>query len=273
MKSVDSEEIKSSSGTSESERQNFKLKLLAYQYPPMPQRDINLRQQQNQKKIKIITNLFEIKLIDEYHKFALYSVDIMPEISADNFSLRRQIYNNLDMPKCFKKFFWAGNNFYSLINEDKEQDYSNIEKDEEVNGVIYNIKLKKIKEISFKNINHFDGTNQQIKSIIENIFRSILMKNPKVIKFHDRTIFEIDPKNIINVTNQDNDKIYKGYITSAHITENGLFMQINNRSKLITGKTALQKMTEIKSKLLKQNASNKEINDAINEYFKPAWSP
>ena len=267
MKSVDSEEIKSSSGTSESERQNFKLKLLAYQYPPMPQRDINLRQQQNQKKIKIITNLFEIKLIDEYHKFALYSVDIMPGIAADNFSLRRQIYNNLDMPKCFKKFFWAGNNFYSLINEDKEQDYSNIEKDEEVNGVIYNIKLKKIKEISFKNINHFDGTNQQIKSIIENIFRSILMKNPKVIKFHDRTIFEIDPKNIINVTNQDNDKIYKGYITSAHITENGLFMQINNRSKLITGKTALQKMTEIKSKLLKQNASNKEINDAINEYF------
>jgi len=133
------------------------------------------------------------------------------KIDINNESVNNNILNNNN---------FSGKNTYNDIEIQSEN--------KQLNNTLSpsNINMN-IPSPSFKNINHFDGTNQQIKSIIENIFRSILMKNPKVIKFHDRTIFEIDPKNIINVTNQDNDKIYKGYITSAHITENGLFMQIN----------------------------------------------
>ena len=265
MKSVNSEENKSSSGTSESERLNFNFKLKSYKYPIMPKRNYNLRHSQNSQEKLISTNLFEIKFIDEYHKFTLFSSEILPEIALDNFSLRRQIYTNITLPSSFKKFFWAGNNLYAFIVEDehKNDNNNNIEITEEINNIKYNIKLKKIKEIIFKNINDFNGTNQQIKSIIENLFRSILMKNPNIIKFHDRTIFEIDPKNIKALSQNDN-KIYKGYVTSAHITENGLYMKINNRNKLISGKTALEKMTEIKNKF---KLLNKEFHDKLNEYF------
>ena len=61
--------------------------------------------------------------------------------------------------------------------------------------------------------------------------------------------------------------IYKGFITSAHITESGLYMLINNKNKLITGKTALKKMVEIRNKLKEKNMANREIFDEINNYF------
>ena len=271
MNSANSEDNKSSSGTSESERLNLNQKIKSFEYPAMPKRDYNLRSgSHNRGKIKISTNLYPIKLIDNLHKFILFNVVSSPEIADDNFPLRRQIYFNIEpnLPKCFKKYFWAGKNFFALINEEKiNNEYNNIEINEEINGIRYNIKIKKVKEISFDKINDFNGTNQKIKSIIENLFRNILMKNPNIIKFHDRTIFEIDINNITNISVKSEEKIYKGFITSSQITENGLFMQINNRNKLISGKTALQKINEIKNKYQVKNLSINEQNEKINEYF------
>ena len=60
-----------------------------------------------------------------------------------------------------------------------------------------------MKEITFKSVNEFSGSNKKFKLIIENIFRDIIMKNPKVIKFHDRTLFEIDLNNITNIIEID----------------------------------------------------------------------
>jgi len=138
---------------------------------------------------------------------------------------------------------------------------------EEIKNIKYNIKITKIKEITLKKLNDFNGENQKVKSIIENLFRNILMKNPNVIKFQDRTIFEIDMKNIEKVNSQNQGNIYKGFTTSAHITESGLYMLINNKNKLITGKTALKKMKEIRNILKEKNMTNKEIFDEINNYF------
>ena len=270
MHAQQSEENNSNSGTSESERLNFRQKLTTYKYEVMPKRDINYRrQQQRYNNIKIATNLFEIKFIDKYHKFTLFSIKILPEIAEDNSSLLRKICFDIvlpQLPKNFKKNILSGRNLYSFINEDKDIDY-NIEITGELYNITYKIKLEKVKEISFKTINDFNGTNQQIKSIIENMFRNIIMRNPKVITFHDRTIFEIDPKNIINVDNTNRENIYQGYISSSHITESGLFMLINNKSKFISGKTAFQKMLEIRQNLKQYNMSNRDIYERIREYF------
>ena len=263
----DSEDYKSNSGTSESELQNYRQKLNSFKYPPMPKRNDILRQEQNCNKILIITNLFEITFIDLIHKFSLYTVEILPEVDANNYSLKRQIYSNINLPNDFKKTFWAGNNLYAIIAEEKNKSYEKFIIKEEINNTNYNIALKKIKEVTFKQINGLNGANQKEKSIIENIFRNIIMRNPKVIKFHDRTIFEIDPKNIISVNSQNKQNIYKGYITSAQITENGLFIQINNRNKYISGKTALQKINEIKTKLSEQKKSPKDVKEKISEFF------
>ena len=145
----------------------------------------------------------------------------------------------------------VGNILYVLIIEERNQDNSKIDMSEEIENKKYNITIKKIKEILLNKINNFNGENEKIRLLIENLFRNILMKNPKAIIFQDRTIFEIDIKNIVSANNQNQNQgnIYKGFITSAHITESGLYMLINNKNKLITGKTALKKMIEIRNKL------------------------
>ena len=271
MNSQFSEENKSNSETSEYEKQIFKQKLSSFKYSTMPKRNIQNRlKQANSENLSISTNMFEIKLIDKFHKFTLFSVQIFPEIAEDNSPLIRQIFFNIVIPKLpnnFKKVFWAGLNMYTFITDEKNNSYNNIEIKEELNKIQYIIKLVKIKEISFKNINDFNGTNLQIKSIFENIFRNLIMRNPKVITFHDRTIFEIDKNNIINIDNQNKEHIYQGYITSCHITESGLYMLINNRSKLISGKTALEKMNEIRKRLSQKDISMRDIQENIREYF------
>ena len=264
-----SDENKSDSMTSDSERQIFNQRVKTFQYSKMPKRNYDYRAQQNsQNKVEITTNLFEIILIDEFHKFTLFNTDIYPEIAVDNSTLLKEIYLNIiltNLPKSFKKIFWAGKNLYTFITEDNNN-YDKIEINEEYKKEKYSIKLTKIKDISFKKITDFDGNNLKIKSIFENLFRNLLIRNPKVITFHDRTIFEIDSNNIIKVDNNNKENIYQGYITSCHITESGLYMLINNRSKLISGKTALEKMIEIRNKL-RGNSDNSEIYNTIKEYF------
>ena len=205
MSSKNSEELKSNSGITESDRQIIKKGLALYKYPSMPKRNFSQSNSlKNRNRILITTNLYELKFIEEFHKFNLFSLEFLPEIANDNFILKKQIYLNIetDLPKSFKKIIWAGNNLYAFITEENNQNYNNIEINKEINGVVYNIKLKKIEEISFRKINNFNGRNQKIKTIIENLFRNILLRNPNVLKFHDRTIFEIDSKNIINIDKQ-----------------------------------------------------------------------
>ena len=243
-KSAKSEVNKSNSISSDSERQYIRKRLSSFVYPTMPENNKEIRNLGIQK-IKILTNLYELKFIDEYHKLSLFNIEILPSIAEDNFLLKRQINNYIEtlLPKSFKKSFFSGSILLTIIKEDKNENinYDNIEYNEEINGLEYKIRLIKVKEVLLKNVNDFQGYNQKIKTTIEILFRSILLKNPNVIKFKDRTIFEIDPKNINSIMEKGNDNIYRGYITSANITENGLFMLINNVNKIITGKTALKK--------------------------------
>ena len=144
-----SEENKSNSGSSESERQNFRQKLNEYKYEVMPKRDLNYRQkQQHYYNMTITTNLFEIKFIDKYHKFTLFSIKILPEIAEDNSSLLRKICFEIvlpQLPKNFKKNILSGKNLYSFITEEKDVDY-NIEITGELYNITYKIKLEKKEE-------------------------------------------------------------------------------------------------------------------------------
>ena len=267
-KSQKSEENKSNSITSDSERQYMRKRLYSFVYPTMPENNKKMRELGIQK-VKIATNLYELNFIDKYHKLSLFNIEILPSIAEDNYLLKRQINNYIEtlLPKSFKKSFFSGNILLTIIKEDKNENknYDSIEYNEEINGLEYNIKLTKVKEVLLKNVNNFEGYNQKIKTIIEILFRSVLLKNPNVIKFKDRTIFEIDPKNISSIMDKGNENIYRGYITSANITENGLFMLINNVNKIITGKTALKKMIEIRKQF--ENSKDIDYKYKINEYF------
>ena len=272
MSSNYSEEKNSSSITSESEYRLFKQKIREYVHPSRPKKNPQTRKIDRKYDLPITTNLFELKFKSDNFKFILFSIDILPEIADDNYSLLRIIYSKINafLPPCFKKVVWAGKNCFAIIDERNQKDYENfqikidIDKNEE--KIEYILKFYKVRDISFKNGDDFNGKNQKNKSIIENIIRNIIMSNPKIIKFQDRTIFEIDPDNIIKTNNQQ--YFYNGFITSVNITESGLYMLVNNVNKLITGKTVLKKMIEIRSKLREQHYSEKDICDEIKEYFK-----
>ena len=268
MSSKSSDENKSSSMTSETELQLFRQKLREFKYPSMPKRNPELRKENQINNLIITTNLFELKFRNNNYRFTLYSVDILPEVADDNNPLRRIIYSKIELglPKCFKKVFFTGKNFYCIIDQTEKEDFETFEIQVEVDKINYTLKMQKVSEISFKKVNDFNGGNQKIKSIWENILKNIIMKNPKVIKFHDRTIFEVDPNNIIKASNQH--KFYCGYMTSVNITESGLYMLVNNINKLITGKTVLEKMIELRKKYSEEKNSKEEIYNKIKEYFK-----
>ena len=267
MSSITSEENKSSSMTSESEQQLLRKKIKEFKYPKIPKRNRELREN-NQTNLTISSNLFELKFRYDNYKFTLFSINILPELSDDNYPLMRIIYSKIEiyLPKCFKKTFWAGKNMFAIIAEKEGENYEKFEIKVELDKIQYNLIFEKVKEISFKKVDDFSGNNQKIKSIIENLLRNIIMKNPKIIKFHDRTIFEIDKENIMNI--QNNQYFYCGYITSVNITESGLYMLVNNVNKLITGKTVLKKMIELRSKLKGENMELKDIYREIKDYFK-----
>ena len=137
---MNSEECKSSSGTSESVLKNFKLQLSSYVYPSMPEKNKDLRIAQH-NNVLIATNLYELIFVDEIHKLTLYNVIILPEIDKDNFPLKRLVHESIGpkLPKSFKKFFWAGDNLYVLITEERNQNYSKIELNEEIKNIKYKI--------------------------------------------------------------------------------------------------------------------------------------
>ena len=240
----------------------------SYPYPNFPKRNANLRKDQ---QTTVVTNLFPIVYIDALHKLYNYSIEILPSISDDNFPLKRVIYNILEneLPSQFKKVIFHGNNLYACVTQDKDIDFNYIEKKVNVQNQDYIAKIKLASEINFCNLNSADNENQEIKHIIEKLIRFIIMRNPNVIKFKDGTMVNVSHKTIqsLSETQTDNnmEQIYKGYMTSVQITENGFFMRINDVNKIISGKSALKKIVEIRN--ANKDLSTTELYEKINQYF------
>ena len=266
MTSTISDEVKSSSYSSDLEKQDREKQIKKFEYPSMPKRN-PLSNNNSLKSIKIACNLFKLEFKDIYHNLTLFDIKVKPPFEENNNFLRRLIYNYIEtnFPKNFKKNFFGGNVLYSFINCEDDKSIETIEFKEKIKEIEYSITLTKIKQVEFNLVNDFNRENQKIKQYTETLIRNIIMKNQNVIYFKDRMLFEIDRKNILDFTNDNNEKIYRGYMTSANITESGLFFLINNINKVISGKTVLQKIKELEKKY--DCPSKKEVMNKINEYF------
>lgn len=254
--------------TTESERNSMWNAIKSFDYPLAPKKNANLR---TETQVSIISNLFPVEYIDAMHKILLYSIEILPTISDENFPLKRIIHQHIEsqLPEEFKKTFFAGNNLYACVTNTQNKDLSLIELTTSVNKTEYAIKLNKAKEINFRDLTkNNDKENQEIKQMIEKLIRYIIMRDPKMIKFRDGTmVSKNDRNNIQSVSDEESlENIYKGYMTSVHITDNGFFMRINDTNKIISKKSAYKKIMEIRS-----NNSDKghiEIRELINDYFR-----
>ena len=241
-----------------------------FNYPLFPKKNPNLRRDQ---QTSVITNLFPIVYIDSFHKLYNYSIEILPTISDDNYPLKRVIYNMLEaeLPSAFKKIIFHGNNLYACVTQEKDMNLTMIEKTVKVQNQEYLVKIKLASEIDFSNLTIADNESQEIKHIIEKLIRFIIMRNPNVIKFKDGTMVDISTTKAIQNVNEGGpneknlEQIYRGYMTSVQITENGFFMRINDVNKIISGKSALRKILELRNE--SNFSSSKELHDKINEYF------
>ena len=247
-----------------------KKAIQTFDYPTTPKRNLQLRKD---NQALVITNLFPLEYLSQFHKLYNYSIEILPTISDDNFPLKRVIYNKLEteLPSGFRKIIFHGNNLYACVTVEKDLNLTNIEKTVKVQNQDYSVKLKFAAEINFRNLCFNDNENQEIKHIIEKLIRFIIMRNPNVIKFKDGTMVDISTKNMniksVSESQGENslEQIYRGYMTSVQITESGYFMRINDVNKIISGKSALKKILEIREE--NRNLNKDDLFKKINQYF------
>jgi len=213
-------------------------------YPVAPRKNPDFRA--NNMLVTLTTNLFKLEISKHEQKLCIYSVSVSPELAKDNYSLLSKIQRQIDVDlnKYFTKKFFSGNNLFASSPDPKEEYVC----EANVENVKYQVKLKKVGGMDIGKINDFEGENQKKKSFIEKIIKDILLKNRNTIKFgDDRTIVKIHDKNVINAEQTDGkETIYKGFFTSAQITESGLFLLVSNVNKHVSEVTVWDAIKNIR---------------------------
>ena len=94
--------------------------------------------------------------------------------------------------------------------------------------------------------------------------KNIVYANNHIVKFNDRSFY--DYYDVETFGRDGKGKIWHGYSTAVCITENGLFLRLNDKNKMITGKTALTKILEL-TKKYKGNMMDENCQRDIKDYF------
>ena len=240
-----------------------------FNYPSVPENN-NPIPKGKDNLIQLATNLFEIKISKTEYKLCIYDVSIEPEIAKDNLSLYLKIQKQIDgeLNNIFIRKFFSGHNLFGTSNNPQIA----ITIKTVVDNIEYSVLFKLAGGMDVKEINNlkdFEGENQRKKSFIEKIIKEILLKNKNTIKFGDsRTIVKINTKNVYDFESSkgNQETLYKGYYTSAQITESGLFLLVLNVNKYIQNITVYEKIQQLR--VINKHMQESEIRVAINNYFK-----
>ena len=232
--------------------------------PPLPHRNESLRN--HDPVVDLTTNLLKLQISQNNQKLCLYSVSLDPELDRNNYSLYAIIQRQIDveLSNHFKQRCFSGYNLFA--SSENPPDFIQIAA--KVKGADYNVKFTKVGEMDLSTITDFDGVNQKKKSFFEKVIKDIMLKNKNTIKFgDDRTIVKLADKNMVDPdpNNKTNETIYKGFYTSAQITENGLYLLVSNVNKHVMGNTVYDIIIRIKSE--NQGLPESEKRKLIEEYF------
>ena len=250
--------------SNENSEENKLIKLqnngLKFQYSKIPKKNENLRS--NDKIVPLSSNLMKLAFLNPLQKVYIYSIEILPEIDKDNFTLQKKIYKLIEpqLLKFFAKIAFAGYNLFGSTNNPLNE----IKIEETVENIEYKIFFKKVGELNVEEILDIEGINQKKKHFIEKLIKDILLSSKDTMRFgSDRMIIQMNKDNIIK--GNDNSTIYKGFYTSAQITESGLYLMVLNMNKYISGKTMYEKIIQIRDE--NKRESEKEIREKIEEYI------
>ena len=221
----------------------------------------------NQKTITVYCNLkrFNFDNREKNKHIMQYSISYEPVIAEDNYPLKRTIIRQLkeDLEGNFEKYFQAGDTLFICSQNTREKIYL----ETKVKNVLYKVTFERTKNnIDCSKITTNTLENLKLKNFMESMIRSIIYSNNHIVRFDNRTFYDYkDSESIMQGSNKG--KIWHGYSTAVCMTEAGLFLRINDKNKLITGKTAYEKMLEI-AKSNGGHLSDETNRREITEYFR-----
>ena len=233
-------------------------------YPSLPSRNSSLRSKD--PIVELTTNLMKLNISYDEQKLCLYSVALVPELDRNNYSLLSMIQRQIDvdLSNHFTRRCFSGYNlFASSPNPPKFVSFQTKVKDTE-----YTVKLTKVGDFDLSAIIDFEGQNQRKKSFLEKVLKDILLKNKNTIKLGDeRTIVQLGDKNMLDPdpSNISKETIFKGFYTSAQVTENGLFMLVTNVNKHVMETTVY----DVIKRLMKENRNmnDQDRRKVVQEFF------
>ena len=214
--------------------------------------------------ISLTSNLMKLTLKDPLQKVYIYSIEIMPELAKDNYTLQKKIYKLIEqkLSPYFNKFTFAGLNLFGSTRDPKDE----IIIEENVEKTDYKITFKKVGALNFSEITTKQGMAQKKKNFIEKLIKDILLSSKDRVRFGtDRMVLSMDKDNVMK--GNDGSTIYKGFFTSAQITENGLYLLVLNMNKYTSGKTMYEKIYQIMEEGRHHNRSQDEIKQKIEDYI------
>jgi len=232
--------------------------------PSLPKKNDNLRN--HDAIVDLTTNLLKLQISQNNQKICLYSVAVQPELDRNNYSLFSIIQRNIDvdLSNHFTQRCFSGYNLFA--SSPNPENFLQIKT--KVKEVEYTVKFTKVGDMDLTTITDFDGDNQRKKSFFEKLIKDILLKNKNTIKFgDDRTIVKLEDKNMFDPDPQHKSKesIFKGFYTSAQITENGLFLLVSNVNKHVMETTVYDIILRIKDE--NQGLPDSEKRKLIEDYF------
>ena len=228
-------------------------------YPKKPNRDPN--KDKGYYRIRVICNMKRLNLGEGNKQVQQYAIHYEPVIAEDNYTLKRKIIRQLsgDLKGYFERYAQAGDTIFVFSKDPQEK----ISLETKINEVLYKVNFERTSnKVNCRNINKKTKDNIKIKNLLENIVKNIFMAYNNVIRFDNRSFFDYSEQ--VSFGNNGN-RIWSGYSTAVAITESGLFLRINDKNKLISGKTVYEKMKEIAQKF-KIKRSQECIRE-ISEYF------
>ena len=230
-------------------------------YPTRPRRD--LQQQERDHKTNVICNLRQISLVSSSRQIRQYAIHFEPEIAEDNHPLKKKLLRQIreDLHKNFQKYIQGGDTLFVITANPVEK----VVIETKLEDTLYKVQFVLTKNIiDCRNIRTRTKDHIKIKNIIEILVKNIIQANNHIVKFDDRSFY--DYYDIETFGRDGKGKIWHGYSTAVCITENGLFLRINDKNKMITGKTAYEKMSEL-SKKYNGNTNNENYLRDIKTFF------
>ncbi len=198
-------------------------------------------------KVKLSTNFFRLKMQSSNYIY-VYAVKFPESVPEDNTPLRKRLIRGMreSLESVFgKRFIFTGTLLYST--QDKSEGPVILKTAE--NSVEYSIEFRRAHVISLFDITnpHKDPKKAQTANTFFNILIKSLLNSLNMVPV-GRTRKYLMPSEATQI-NEYSLQIWPGYRTSVRLCDNGLLLEVDHVSRILSQKSALQALKELRDQV------------------------